>query len=96
MLWMYCPEFLQQNKEVTNTENTVIYDLEAWANKTELYPYGVVGIDWSSNLGCGRWEMYFDEKGIPHLKTEHMDSFSDKSFSELLMKAMLDIAIVEE
>lgn len=73
-----------------------IYDVSAWANRTDRCQYGVVGVDWASNAGFGRWEMAFDSSGIPHIYTEHMDNAMDKSFSEAILKALLDVAVIEE
>ena len=75
--------------------------IDVWINKSDdaklaCIKNGVLGIDWVGSHGWGRWEMILDSKGIPHINTECMDSHDDKSFSEAILKKLLEEAIIEE
>lgn len=79
----------------------VIDNVNVWANRSdqpemECIKYGVLGVDWAGSPGWGRWEMIMDEKGVPHIYTECMDSQDDKAFSKAILEKLLDVAIIEE
>lgn len=73
----------------------------AWANRSDdpkmaQIKYGVLGVDWSSPMGWGRWEMIMDENGKPHIYSEHMDKDDAKDFSKAILMRLLEEAVVEE
>lgn len=75
--------------------------VDVWANrsddpKMEHIKYGCLGVDWSGSYGWGRWEMIMDEKGLPHIYSEHMDKGGDKEFSKAILNKVLEVAIVED
>lgn len=94
---------LKAQNEVSTAKKRefVVDNVSAWANRSdhpemECIKYGVLGVDWSGSPGWGRWEMIMDEKGVPHIYTECMDSQEDKAFSKAILEKLLDVAIIEE
>lgn len=74
---------------------------DVWANQSDEpemshIKYGVLGVDWSSPMGWGRWEMIMDENGKPHIYSEHMDKGDAKDFSKAILIQLLEEAVVEE
>lgn len=55
----------------------------------------VIGIDWSSNVGFGRWEGFVGEDHKLHVDTEHMDIQDDKEFTKQLFAKLVDEMIIE-
>ena len=77
----------------------LVDSVDIWINKDanlEVIKDGVLGADWSGYNGCGRWQLILDANGIPHIYTEHMDNDTNRDFSEAILKAILDKAIIEE
>ena len=79
-----------------------IDEVDLWMNKSDapefqgLIKNGVLGVDWSGNIGWGRWELILDEKGLPRIYTECMDSQDDKKFSRMILAKILEKAVIEE
>ena len=74
---------------------------DVWANRSDdpkmsHIKHGVLGVDWSSPMGWGRWEMIMDENGKPHIYSEHMDKDDTKDFSKAILARVLEDAIIEE
>ena len=82
---------------------------EIWANRFK--PHGccpsehpdsdketqVLGIDWSCNLGFGRYELFFKENGTKIIATsEHMDTNDNKDFLRALLEKVCDMAEIVE
>ena len=72
--------------------------LDIWANRipTEESFSGeeiqVVGIDWSCNLGWGRYELCFEENGTKIIAdSECMDSNNDKAFLKALLNKVYEM-----
>lgn len=55
----------------------------------------VIGIDWSSNVGFGRWEGFVGKDNKLHVNTEHMDIQDDKEFTKQLFAKLIDEMIIE-
>ena len=70
---------------------------EVWINRhPEACPNGVLGIEWSANVGFGRFEIILDDKGVPHALTEYMDKGEDKAFTEAILAELLKIIVIDE
>ena len=62
-----------------------------------LTPYGGLTCDWASpKLGWGQFDLYWDANGVLHADTEHMDSDTDKTFSEAILKLVLEKVVVDK
>lgn len=71
--------------------------LDIWTNRIpaeESYSgeeIKVVGIDWSCNLGWGRYELCFEENGTRIVaSSEHMDNNNDKAFLKALLNKIYE------
>lgn len=69
---------------------------EVWVNRNEHCPSGVIGIDWASDIGRGRFEMIIGEDGKLRTSTECMDKGDDKSFSKAILNKLLDLIVIED
>lgn len=67
-----------------------------WIRQHEVCPNGVIGIDWSSAAGFGRYELIMQEDGTIHAYTEHMDSKEDKKFTKAILEKLLEKIVIEE
>ena len=73
--------------------------LDIWANiipaeeSVSNEEIQVVGIDWSCNLGFGRYELYFEENGTKiRADSECMDSNDDKAFLKALLNKIYEMS----
>lgn len=69
---------------------------EIWMNKHEICPNGVIGIEWSSNIGWGRYELILGDDGLLHAYTECMDRGEDKEFTQAILEKLVEKIVVEE
>lgn len=69
---------------------------EIWIREHELCPNGVIGIEWSANIGFGRYELILGDDGMLHAYTECMDRGEDKEFTKAIFAKLADKIIVEE
>ena len=69
---------------------------EIWMNKHEICPNGVIGIEWSSNIGWGRYELILGDDGMLHAYTEYMDKGEDKEFTKAILEKLVEKIVVEE
>lgn len=86
-------EFMKKENEM---EDINLCIEEIWININPNCPHGCLGIEWSSDIGFGQYELVLDEHGIFHTFTEGMDSEEDKSFSKAVFKKLLDKIIIDE
>ena len=78
---------------------TKIKDLqidEIWIRQHEFCPNGVIGIEWSANIGFGRYELVPGDDGKLHAYTECMDRGEDKEFTKAILAALVDEIVIEE
>lgn len=68
---------------------------EIWIAKHEYCPNGAIGIEWSANIGFGRYELWIGDDGLLHADTEYMDKGEDKEFTKMILEALVDKIIVE-
>jgi hypothetical protein len=68
---------------------------EIWIRVHEYCPNGVIGIEWSANIGFGRYELILGDDGKFHAYTEYMDQGEDKRFTEAILKALINKIVVE-
>ena len=68
---------------------------EIWIRVHEYCPHGVIGIEWSANIGFGRYELILGDDGKFHAYTEYMDKGEDKAFTEMILKVLVDKIVVE-
>ena len=69
---------------------------EIWICVHECCPNGVIGIEWSANVGFGRYELILGDDGLFHAYTEHMDKCEDKRFTEAILKELINKIVVED
>lgn len=61
-------------------------------NEEQTEEIQVVGIDWSCNLGFGRYELCFEENGTKiTANSEYMDSNDDKAFLKALLSKVYEM-----
>lgn len=80
--------------KIDSTNNLKIE--EVWIRQHEHCPDGVIGFDWSSDAGFGRYELIMDKDGMLHAQSEHMDNNQDKTFIKALLEKLLDKIVVDE
>lgn len=68
---------------------------EIWIAKHEYCPNGAIGIEWSANIGFGRYELVLGNDGMLHAYTEYMDKGEDKEFTEMILKELINKIVVE-
>lgn len=76
-----------------------IKDLEIddiWIRVHEYCPNGVIGIEWSANIGFGRYELVLGDDGKFHAYTEYLDNNEDKNFTKAILNALIDKIVVED
>lgn len=59
-------------------------------------PNGVICIDWSANIGWGRYDLVLEDDGMLHAYTEYMDRGEDKEFTKAILAKLVDKIVVEE
>ena len=76
--------------------------IDIWANRIppiegiNTEEIQVVGIDWSCNLGWGRYELYFEEDGTKiTADSECMDSNDDKTFLKALLNKIYEMTEIK-
>ena len=69
---------------------------EIWINKHKHCPNGVIGIEWSANIGWGRYELVLSEDGMLHAYTECMDRGEDKEFTKSILAELVKKIVVED
>ena len=69
---------------------------EIWMNKHEICPHGVIGIEWSANIGFGRYELILGDDGMLHAYTECLDRGEDKEFTKAILEKLVEKIVVEE
>ena len=69
---------------------------EIWIRQHEVCPNGVIGIEWSANIGFGRYELVPGDDGMLHAYTEYMDRGEDKEFTKAILKKLVDKIVIEE
>ena len=69
---------------------------EIWIHEHELCPNGVIGIEWSANIGFGRYELVLGDDGMLHAYTECMDRGEDKEFTNAILEKLVEKIVVEE
>ena len=67
-----------------------------WIHEHEYCPNGVIGIEWSANIGWGRYELVLGDDGMLHAYTEHMDRGEDKEFTKMIMGKLVEKIVVED
>ena len=67
-----------------------------WIRQHEVCPNGVIGIDWSANIGFGRYELVLGDDGMLHAYTECMDRGEDKEFTKAILAELVKKIVVEE
>lgn len=68
---------------------------DIWANRFERGDdeTQVLGIDWSCNIGWGRYELFFNEgDSMIKARSEHMNFNDDKNFLKALLEKVVDMA----
>ena len=68
---------------------------EIWIAKHEVCPNGVFGVEWSSDIGFGRYVLILGDDGKLHAQTEHMDNGEDKSFTKDILHALVEHIVIE-
>jgi hypothetical protein len=68
---------------------------DIWIRVHEYCPNGVIGIEWSANIGFGRYELALGDDGKFHAYTECMDKGEDKEFTKMILNALVDKIVVE-
>lgn len=68
---------------------------DIWIRVHEYCPNGVIGIEWSANIGFGRYELVLGDDGKLHAYTEYMDKGEDKAFTEMILKALVNKIVIE-
>ena len=69
---------------------------EIWIRRHNSCPNGVIGIEWSANIGFGRYELVLGDDGMFHAHTEYMDKGEDKSFSQAILTELLKKIVIED
>ena len=69
---------------------------DIWIRVHEYCPNGVICIEWSANIGFGRYELVLGDDGKFHAYTEYMDKDEDKEFTKIILNALVDKIIVED
>ena len=69
---------------------------EVWIRQHEVCPNGIIGIDWSANIGFGRYELVLGDDGMLHAYTECMDRGEDKEFTRAILEKLVEKIVVEE
>ena len=84
-----------KNENIDFTKNLEINRI--WMNRDiEHGVYGAFGIDWSGDIGFGRYTVYIDENGNIFGESECLDSNENKSFLKALLEKLVEkIQIVE-
>ena len=75
-------------------ENLTIDDIRI--RQHEVCPNGVIIIEWSSNIGWGRYDLVLGDDGILHAYTECMDRGEDKEFTKAILAELVNKIVVEE
>lgn len=69
---------------------------EIWIRIHEHCPNGVIGIEWSGDIGFGRYELVLEDDGFFHAYTEGLDAEDNKEFTKKILDLLLDKIVVEE
>ena len=75
-------------------ENLQIDDIRI--RQHEVCPNGVIIIEWSSNIGWGRYDLALGDDGMLHAYTECMDRGEDKEFTKAILAELVNKIVVEE
>ena len=68
-----------------------------WINRhEEVCPNGVIGIEWSSNIGWGSYELVLENDGMLHAYTEYMDRGEDKEFTKAILAELVNHIVIED
>lgn len=67
-----------------------------WIRQHDVCPNGVIGIDWSANIGFGQYVLVMGDDGKLHADSECMDRGENKEFIKALLNKMVDEIIVED
>ena len=68
---------------------------EIWINRHDVCPNGVLGINWSANIGWGELVLRLGDDGLLHAYTEHMDKGEDKSFTRTVLLELLNYIVID-
>lgn len=77
-----------------NIENLTIDDIRI--RQHEVCPNGVICIEWSANIGWGRYDLVLGDDGKLHAYTECMDRGEDKEFTKAILAALVEKIVVED
>ena len=66
-----------------------------WIRQHDVCPNGVIGIDWSANIGFGQYVLVVGDDDKLHADSECMDRGESKEFIKALLNKMIDEIIVE-
>ena len=77
-----------------NIENLRIDDMRIRVH--DVCPNGVIIIEWSSNIGWGRYDLVLEDDGMLHAYTECMDKGDDKEFTKAILEKLVEKIVVEE
>lgn len=68
---------------------------EVWPVSTEVCKNGGIGVYWGGNIGFGEFVLAWGEDGKLHAETEHLDSDSDKRFTEAILSLLVERIIID-
>ena len=75
-------------------ENLSIDDIRI--RQHEVCPNGVIIIEWSANIGWGRYDLVLGDDGMLHAYTECMDRGEDKEFTKMILDKLVEKIVVED
>jgi hypothetical protein len=79
---------------VRKIENLTIDDIRI--RQHEVCPNGVIIIEWSANIGFGRYDLVLGDDGILHAYTECMDRGEDKEFTKMILDKLAEKIVIED